>query len=102
MSDPDGEENFVRAGRGSSRTKSVHSIEVLIGKSLHIVEIYHLTIITPEDIEEKEVVNEEKHTWTRRHFWALHFATLLIAMGCSAFLIFWLNWDSGISMEIVF
>ena len=56
--------------------------------------------ITSEDIEEKEVVNEEKHSWTRRHFWALHFATLVIAMGASGFLIYWINWDSGISIDI--
>ena len=35
------EENFVRAGRDFSKTKSVHSIEILKGKSpAYIVERY--------------------------------------------------------------
>lgn len=40
----DEDENFARAGRDSSKTKSVHSIEVLKGKSLHIVERYFLSL----------------------------------------------------------
>ena len=44
MGDPDGDKNFASAGRGSSKTKSVHSIEVLKGKSLHIVERYFFSL----------------------------------------------------------
>ena len=42
----DEEENFVRAGRDTSKTKSVHSfeVEVLKGNSPHIDEKYFLSI----------------------------------------------------------
>ena len=108
MSNPsDGEENFARPGRDftihSIKADSGPSLDILKGKTSMICSNSFRSIIisfstSSENIEEKEAVNDTKHNWTRRHFWALHIATFVIAFSASAALIFWLNDYSGISM----
>ena len=51
------------------------------------------------DTQDKEKMNQGMHHWTRRHFWALHILTFLLAVSCSWSLLFWINIHSGISMK---
>ena len=56
-----------------------------------------LHILHTDTFEEKEKANHGMHAWTRRHFWALHILTFLLAVSCSWSLLFWINLESGIS-----
>ena len=51
------------------------------------------------DTQDKDKMNYGMHNWTRRHFWALHILTFLLAVSCSWSLLFWINIHSGISMK---
>ena len=48
-------------------------------------------------VKENQDANNVMHSWTRRHFWALHLLTFLLAVSCSWSLLFWINSHSGLS-----
>ena len=78
--------------KGCSKRSNIRNHTVKSSKSM-------ASLKSNNDTQDKDKMNYGMHNWTRRHFWALHILTFLLAVSCSWSLLFWINIHSGISIK---